>query len=422
MAVESNVTEPEVLAKAEPPDRQWASELRRYYHREFGHPISARLWRLRLLLALLKQTARNAPALRRQAGLSPWALLKDGWETCNRDECWPASYYRFRLFRSDLRSSAGDFIHEQVGLRIMRHLNNHEEVAILDDKRKFATACAQLGLPHVQTVAYFENGEVLEREPGLATGLPSQDLFAKSTNLMCGRGAEKWSYDPRSETYERHGLRLNAAALLERYRRMSVQGVSVPFWKRVRSHIPQLGSADEREDWRARPYILQRGLKNHSLIERFTNGALCSVRVVTARARGGDPQLILAALRMPTGDSSVDNFAAGGLASPIDLTSGRLGRAVYKDPRKPDAVVHPDSAARIEGETVPMWTEILDLCLVAHRSFPKVATVGWDVAITTDGLKLVEANPGWCVELAQITHGIPLGQTIWPELMLSHAA
>lgn len=396
--------------------------MRRYYHREFGHPISNRLWRLRILRALLKQTIINAPAVRRETGLSTWALLKDAWRTCNRDECWPVSYYRFRLFRPHLRSSASDFIHEQVGLRIMRHLNDHEEVAILDDKRKFAVACAERGLPHVQTVVYFEDGKMIDREPGLTTGLPPQDLFAKSTNLLCGRGVEKWSYDSKSQTYERQGLRLDAAGLMERYQRMSGQGIAVPLWDRARSYIPQIGSPLYREDWEPRPYILQRELKNHRLIERFTNGALCSVRVVTARSRGGDPQLILAALRMPTGDSSVDNFAAGGLASPVDLKSGRLGRAVYKDPRRPDVLAHPDSAALIEGETVPMWADILDLCLQAHRSFPRVATVGWDVAITTDGLKLVEANPGWCVELAQISHGIPLGRTIWPELILSHAA
>jgi hypothetical protein len=124
---------------------------------------------------------------------------------------------------------------------------------------------------------------------------------------------------------------------------------------------------------------------------------------------------------MPTGSSSVDNFAAGGLASPIDLQTGRLGPAVYKDPRNPDGDVHPDSGERIAGEPVPFWSEVLALCLRTHRSFPKVATVGWDVALTTKGAKLIEANPGWCVEVVQMAHGTPLGATPWPELLMTHA-
>ena len=134
-----------------------------------------------------------------------------------------------------------------------------------------------------------------------------------------------------------------------------------------------------------------------------------------------EPQLIIAALRMPVGNSSVDNFAAGGLASPIDLETGRLGPAVYKDPRKPDVDHHPDSGQQIAGEVVPFWNEVLDLRLHAHRCFPKVATVGWDVALTTEGPKLIEANPGWCVEVVQMAHGKPLGETAWPELLMSHA-
>jgi hypothetical protein len=70
---------------------------------------------------------------------------------------------------------------------------------------------------------------------------------------------------------------------------------------------------------------------------------------------------------------------------------------------------------------VPFWDDVLALSLCAHSCFSKVATVGWDVAITTEGPKLIEANPGWCVEVVQMAHGKPLGMTIWPELLMSHA-
>ncbi|WP_294174081.1 sugar-transfer associated ATP-grasp domain-containing protein [uncultured Sphingomonas sp.] len=409
----AEVSGPQVVGEAE-------AAMRRYADERTARSGTAHIPRWRLLLALTKQTLKNAPHVRGEAGLSVWGLFKDGWRTCTRERCWPAGYYKFKLYRPDRRPIASRFVHEQTGLFVMRDLNDADDVAVLDDKLEFAAACTRLGLPHVETVAYFKDGEVVERA-GTGTGLPAEDLFIKSTNLLCGRGVQRWRYDRQSGRYRREGLLLTAAELFEHIRQMSQSGVRDPWWKRARSYIPKLGYELEREDRQPRPYIIQRELKNHPAMERFTNGSLCTVRVVTARAADGEPQLITAVLRMPTGSSSVDNFAAGGLASPIDLKTGRLGAAVYKDPRKPDLELHPNSGERIASETVPSWSEVLALSLRAHRSFPKVATVGWDVALTTEGPKLIEANPGWCVEVVQMAHGEPLGATAWPKLLMTHA-
>ena len=394
--------------------------MRRYSNERTALSGTEHIPRWHLLIALAKQTLRTGPHVRHEADMSPWELFKDGWKTCTREEWWPATYFKYRLYRPDRREIASRFVSEQTGLFVMKQLNDAEDVAVLDDKLEFAAACAKLGLPHVETIAFFKDGQIVEKQAPNAE-LPREDLFIKSTNLLCGRGVERWRYNASTDKYEHESQSLAAEELIEQLRERSSTGMRLPLWKLVRSHVPKLQFGHEREDAKARPYIVQRELKNHPQMRRFTNGALCTVRVVTARRAGGEPELIIAALRMPTGSSSVDNFAAGGLASPIDPETGRLGPGVYKDPRKSDVDVHPDSGERIAGETMPFWDEVLALCLRAHRCFSKVATVGWDVAITTDGPKLIEANPGWCVEVVQMAHGKPLGTTAWPDLLMSHA-
>lgn len=396
-------------------------EMRRYFNDLFTGRMTKKLWAVRLLPPLVKQTLKYGPGLRRDSGMSPVELFLDAWSFCRREECWPASYFKYRLYRPERRAFGGRFVDERIGLPVMKHVNDREDVAVLDDKLKFAAACARLGLPHVETVAYLEAGNIVEAQFASPADLPREDLFIKSTNLLCGRGIMRWHYDAGTDRYQHDGVSLKAGELVERVRTMSALGTPVPLWKRARAYVPRLGYEFEREDRKPRPYIMQRELRNHLLMAPFSNGALCTVRVVTARRASAEPQLIVAVLRMPTGASRVDNFAAGGIAAPIDMLSGRLGRAVYKDPRKPDVEAHPDSGQRIEGETLPFWSEVKELALRAHRAFPRVATVGWDVAITTEGAKLIEANPGFCVEVVQMAHGKPLGHTPWPELVMSHA-
>ena len=50
----------------------------------------------------------------------------------------------------------------------------------------------------------------------------------------------------------------------------------------------------------------------------------------------------------------------------------------------------------------------LALAAAAHRTFPSVLRVGWDLAITPDGPLLIEGNDDMGVESLQTVHDRPL--------------
>ena len=77
--------------------------MRRYSDERTARSGTAHISRWRLLLALTKQTLKNARHVRGEAGLSAWGLFQDGWRTCTRERCWPAGYYKFKLYRPDRR-------------------------------------------------------------------------------------------------------------------------------------------------------------------------------------------------------------------------------------------------------------------------------------------------------------------------------
>jgi hypothetical protein len=356
-------------------------------------------------LPFIKQSLNYALPISAAEKIRLSSLLRDCWSACLRDQCWPTDYYKLRLYRAGRRNLAPSFFHERMVLRLLKALNDNETAFLLDDKLEFASACAKHGLPHVDTIAEFSNGA-----PAFPPGdLPEQSLFVKHAHSLGGAGVDRWSFDEQLRVY-RHdgGDALSAAALIVRVGEMSA-GRAQPTCRSAAAEQHPSGI-----------YIVQRELQNHELMRPFSNGALCTIRVLTACAYKGAPQVIAASLRMPTGTSAVDNFAAGGIASSIDLLTGMLGSALSRDPRAPEYIEHPDSGLPIAGEFVPFWNEVLDLSLRAHRCFPDVASVGWDVVITKEGLKLLEANPTWGTFVVQAPQGKPLGQTALPALLMSH--
>ena len=154
-------------------------------------------------------------------------------------------------------------------------------------------------------------------------------------------------------------------------------------------------------------FVFQPVVENHADLKAFNPSSLNTLRMVTCRTPGGafelwDPGM----LRIGRAGSAVDNFAKGGIGVGID-GDGRLMRFGYShDPdwrfRKMEA--HPDSGLRFLGKAVPFYREAAGLALAAHRLFPSLRTVGWDVAVEPGGPVLLEGNHNWDMEMLQIVH------------------
>ena len=65
---------------------------------------------------------------------------------------------------------------------------------------------------------------------------------------------------------------------------------------------------------------------------------------------------------------------------------------------------HPDTNLVFDGWKIPFYEDAVELIKKAHRLFPLLQTIGWDVAITEDGPVLVEGNHDWDIEMLQVVH------------------
>ena len=141
----------------------------------------------------------------------------------------------------------------------------------------------------------------------------------------------------------------------------------------------------------AEEFILQ-----HSDMSSLSPSAVNTVRIFTQLNSNNEVELLGCRLRISV-DSPVDNMAAGNLAASVDEKTGIIeGPGVYSDITRHDETIHPITGTMIGGFKVPYWADTIKMVREAALLNPQNRSIGWDIAITSDGPDLIEGNHDWC--------------------------
>ena len=322
---------------------------------------------VRLAREAWNETARCAPQATKLGGSFTALQFFDELYVALKYEISPPNYYRFALYRPENRRDVRMYVPTKAHSRFLSELRSelHTSVDDLRDKRRFYAECRRHQLATATILAEFDAGRVAAWYGDDAL-LPRNDLFSKEARGLRGEGATLWMYVSGEDAWRAADGPLMKDAELVVY----------------------LGKCSE-----GKALILQPRILNHPALTTLSSGALCTVRMMTCRTFSGGPGLLASVLRMPVEHPSVDNYAQGGLASPVDA-NGILGPAVTK--RLPEATVrveqHPWTGHRIVGTQLPFWDDAVKLALAAHAAFPQYPSIGWGVAIAPNGPTLIEAN------------------------------
>jgi hypothetical protein len=348
------------------------------------------VWPLLLLPRIWIATRRNGALAKAASGKG---LLRQAWEQlmlAARFGFRPQAYYVMEFYRAERAAQAGDYIHRFVVKDGLYRRLKGTVATPLTDKTGFTTFCQARNLPVAAMEMSFTDGKIVSG----AAPLPAADLFVKRTLGRGGARSELWHH--RNGLYRmQDGTELDGAALIARLQQLS----------------------------RREPYVVQRRYINHPQLADLSPGALATARVLTMVDEHGGFEVVRAVFRMGTSEKSiVDNFHAGGIAAPIDLATGVLGQATDFGlaPSLGWLDVHPATQARITGRVLPLWDEVKALAQQAHAAFAGRVVIGWDIAITPDGLLLIEGNGAPDVDNIQRPHRSPLGLSRYGELMLWH--
>lgn len=254
-----------------------------------------------------------------------------------------------------------------------------EYVSVLDDKYLFESYLSnkldRAVIPvfaHINCGKCFVNEQPCTREE-LRETLKTRSVFmAKAVTGLCGHGIKKVSHE-------------NSAFM---------SGGEV--WK-LDEHI-------DNGDY----LIFQDVVVNHPDIAKINPTTLNTLRVTTCWKDGKVELFDDAVLRMGRKGASVDNFFQGGLALGITKEGKGYPYAVRhtREMIYSKHYEHPDSGIVFDGYELPMYCESVELAMRAHEFFPSIPSVGWDVAITSEGPKLLEGNCDWdiCFLQAVLNH------------------
>jgi len=91
------------------------------------------------------------------------------------------------------------------------------------------------------------------------------------------------------------------------------------------------------------------------------------------------------------GKSIVDNFSAGGALYNIDINTGYIdNKGIGHDYNK--YIFHPDTNICMLGFQIPNWDNVIKNVCQAAGMIPNCRFIGWDVAVTCNGIELIEGN------------------------------
>ena len=282
----------------------------------------------------------------------------------------PVFYYRYRLYAYPEQQWLNFvYTHELPHWhRILSPDIGDRSQSLMTQKNDFSVEMARRGLPSVPTHDRVEVAEAMSKD----TLFRQRSVFLKPDVGSRKGGCYALVYQPNTRAYHLQG-----------------------------AHHDRVISQDQILDYLgknrlAQVYLLQPLLKNHSRLEaHFQITALIVVRIVTVMVSGA-PKAICARLEVPIEGQFeyVNSFK-------IDLETGRLCSVADDLGMDHEATQRLNVLSQFD---VPFWSAVVSLAEKAHQSFGDIYSVGWDIAITPDGLRLIEGNLNWAVAVHQ-RHG-----------------
>ena len=282
-------------------------------------------------------------------------------------------------------------------------INDPAARPLVDDKLEFHRLCKAAGLPVPGLQALISRGS-----PTGADDVPVVATFRSLLSLFAATDEIRVIIKPRRDALGT-GVRY---ATLRSGKPFDIDDEPID----VAAFEAALQADLVRDD-----YLVQSFVGPHADVARMGTGkALGTLRVATF-LKNGSTSIVYALVRIPASGNVHDNFSSGAngnLIAHVDVASGKVGSGWGR--RSPNGRLlqsfecNPDSARPIRGTVLPRWEEVRALVTRAAGVFPRLPFLGWDIALSVDGLVIIEANSNPDIIGVQVSSGKGAAEILRP--------
>ena len=262
-----------------------------------------------------------------------------------------------------MTSNPENLITQKEFIRLHDRLNPTYYRVLLEDKYLFDRFMTSFGFPVAKTLVYFMGNEVYWIEKNKRESIENLinlelDCFAKPITQWGGKNIFKLSIAERKIWVN------NEQSDLFNIRKLTENGI----------------------------YVIQNRIQQHPVLNQLNSACVNTIRMFTI-VNGSAPQNFYNFLRVGINASVIDNLSAGGLGCGIhpDGTLYDTASDVYYNHFR--ITHHPDSKIAFKSVRIPFYHDALALVVTMHSSLHCFFMVAWDVAITSEGPVVLEANP-----------------------------
>ncbi|PKD43257.1 sugar-transfer associated ATP-grasp domain-containing protein [Rhodohalobacter barkolensis] len=134
--------------------------------------------------------------------------------------------------------------------------------------------------------------------------------------------------------------------------------------------------------------VFQEVARQHKSLREVYPHSVNTFRVLTHMEKRGEVAVKFINLRFGTEKNRVDNVSCGGIWISVKM-NGEVSSSAYDEFGLEAGEHHPDTGYRFKELRIPFVDDIIACCKVAHKSYPYVGLVGWDVYVNESGRPII---------------------------------
>lgn len=136
-------------------------------------------------------------------------------------------------------------------------------------------------------------------------------------------------------------------------------------------------------------YLVEECISQHDKMNSLYDKSVNSLRMISFIRDNGEVEILNIVLRIGNG-GEVDNFSSGGMYTFVGKDGKVLIPAI--DEKGTIYDIHPITKTKIPGFQIPNFDKAVEYVKTLAKVEPHVRYIGWDIAITENGVDVIEGN------------------------------